>query len=1054
MPVVVFSFYAFFGGEFVGGFKENWCLFLGNECKDDLVSTNCSVEDASNFACEISSHETWDGHYKSQECEHKVEHQPEYVCPALADQMDIKLGEDKEEQNGRSSSGENICRQGDFNPLEVRIDSPGLHLSTSLGLSNGTPYSSKSENNRYSGSSQHKTDLAHLKDDAKLGDMSLREWLARPERVVDQLECLHIFVQIVETVDLAHSKGLVLQNIRPSCLRISPVNLISFIDSTNSLTSPGSSSSDCCNGRISLHTNGHNNKCNMNEETQFVRIGQEGQSISAQNTRHDCQGNRTSARPCGWQGTIPGDAVNSGPETPKSCTNSCAPNTGESNVHKYLSSVALAYSSHEISVERIFDAGEGMRNTKMKAKVEEENNQENFRHSKLNQISQMEQTWYTSPEELVGGSCSFSSNIYSLGILFFELFCPFSSEAEQSKIMSDLRHRVPPPQLLLKWPKEIAFCLWLLHPDPNCRPKLSELLQSEIINEARKVLVKWKNAHLLEEEIADSELLLDFLILVQQQKQEKAEKLIKAVTCLTSDIEVVLNKQSVLEQKGISSFVFSKEEKLALGKGKKSIFSCPKLAQTEGTNFNNSSVVNVLSTKAGKTMMLGKQLQQGNQSRNMSHGKKLGKSNLQSRARGDFISRSGRVVKNFKELEKVYFSTRSKEKKSVSDKLGRYSYNDSSGQGPILRTEACDVNMVSNLSSIKRMSDRSSSDGLGSFFNNLCKYLRFSKFKVKATLRQGDLLNTSSLVCSLDFDRDKEFFATAGSSKKIKVFECDTVLNEDLDIHYPIIEMNSQSKLSSICWNSYIKNHIASSGFDGVVQLWDITRNQAIMNFEEHQKRVWSVDFSQSYPTRLASGGDDGNVKLWNINQEGSIGTISTNANVCSVQFPPDSAWLLAFGSADYKIYCYDLRNLKTPWCILASHSKTVSNVKFLDSTNLVSASIDGTLKLWDLATSTGGVLCNPVLTYTGHKNEKNFVGLSVADGYIATGSESNEVFVYHKSFPMPVASYKFNCVDPVNGQEVYDDDGQFVSSVCWRGQSQTLVAANCKGNIEIMEMV
>lgn len=172
-------------------------------------------------------------------------------------------------------SGENISRQGDFNPLEVRIDSPGLHLSTSLGLSNGTPYSSKSENNRYSGSSQHKTDLAHLKDDAKLGDMSLREWLARPERVVDQLECLHIFVQIVETVDLAHSKGLVLQNIRPSCLKISPVNLISFIDSTNSFTSPGSSSSDCCNGRISLHTNGHNNKCNMNEETQFVRIGQE-----------------------------------------------------------------------------------------------------------------------------------------------------------------------------------------------------------------------------------------------------------------------------------------------------------------------------------------------------------------------------------------------------------------------------------------------------------------------------------------------------------------------------------------------------------------------------------------------------------------------------------------------------------------------------------------------------------------------------------------------------------------------------------------------------------
>lgn len=29
--------------------------------------------------------------------------------------------------------------------------------------------------------------------------------------------------------------------------------------------------------------------------------------------------------------------------------------------------------------------------------------------------------------------------------------------------------------------------------------------------------------------------------------------------------------------------------------------------------------------------------------------------------------------------------------------------------------------------------------------------------------------------------------------------------------------------------------------------------------------------------------------------------------------------------------------------------------------------------------------------------NEKNFVGLAVKDDYIACGSETNEVFVYHK---------------------------------------------------------
>lgn len=39
------------------------------------------------------------------------------------------------------------------------------------------------------------------------------------------------------------------------------------------------------------------------------------------------------------------------------------------------------------------------------------------------------------------------------------------------------------------------------------------------------------------------------------------------------------------------------------------------------------------------------------------------------------------------------------------------------------------------------------------------------------------------------------------------------------------------------------------------------------MEMKEHERRVWSVDFSVADPTVLASGSDDGSVKLWNINQ-------------------------------------------------------------------------------------------------------------------------------------------------------------------------------------------
>ncbi|KAE8712781.1 E3 ubiquitin-protein ligase COP1 [Hibiscus syriacus] len=228
------------------------------------------------------------------------------------------------------------------------------------------------------------------------------------------------------------------------------------------------------------------------------------------------------------------------------------------------------------------------------------------------------------------------------------------------------------------------------------------------------------------------------------------------------------------------------------------------------------------------------------------------------------------------------------------------------------------------------------------------------------------------------------------------------------------------------------------------------------LNYIEHEKRAWSVDFSQVYPTKLVSGSDDCSVKLWSINDKNCLGTIRNIANVCCVQFSAHSTHLLAFGSADYKTYCYDLRNPRTPWCVLGGHDKAVSYVKFLDSETVVTASTDNTLKLWDLnKTSSGGLSSNACsLSFHGHTNEKNFVGLSVADGYIACGSETNEVYAYYKSMAMPITSHKFGSIDPISGKETDDDNGQFVSSVCWRGKSGMAVAANSSGCIKVLQMV
>ncbi len=50
-----------------------------------------------------------------------------------------------------------------------------------------------------------------------------------------------------------------------------------------------------------------------------------------------------------------------------------------------------------------------------------------------------------------------------------------------------------------------------------------------------------------------------------------------------------------------------------------------------------------------------------------------------------------------------------------------------------------------------------------------------------------------------------------------------------------------------------MKSNLICSDYEGVVQLWDVSQQAETMTFEEHAKRVWSVDFSQvSYSCRLS----------------------------------------------------------------------------------------------------------------------------------------------------------------------------------------------------------
>ncbi|XP_013995517.1 E3 ubiquitin-protein ligase COP1 isoform X2 [Salmo salar] len=342
---------------------------------------------------------------------------------------------------------------------------------------------------------------------------------------------------------------------------------------------------------------------------------------------------------------------------------------------------------------------------------------------------------------------------------------------------------------------------------------------------------------------------------------------------------------------------------------------------------------------------------------------------------------------------------------------------------------------------------------LDDFMECLSKFTRFNSVRPLATLSYAsDLYNGSSIVSSIEFDRDGDYFAIAGVTKKIKVFEYGTVIQDAVDIHYPVNEMTCNSKISCISWSSYHKNLLASSDYEGTVILWDGFTGQRSKVYQ-HEKRCWSVDFNLMDPKLLASGSDDAKVKLWSTNLDNSVASIEAKANVCCVKFSPTSRYHLAFGCADHCVHYYDLRNTKQPIMVFKGHRKAVSYAKFVNGEEIVSASTDSQLKLWNVNKP------HCLRSFKGHINEKNFVGLASNGDYVACGSENNSLYLYYKGLSKTLLTFKFDTVKSVLDKDKKEDDtNEFVSAVCWRampdGDSNVLIAANSQGTIKVLELV
>ncbi|KAL7314651.1 hypothetical protein PS15m_006194 [Mucor circinelloides] len=91
---------------------------------------------------------------------------------------------------------------------------------------------------------------------------------------------------------------------------------------------------------------------------------------------------------------------------------------------------------------------------------------------------------YASPEQLAIPAQAYDEkvDIYSLGIILFELFQPFTTGMERADSLDKLKRGIFPNGFLEMYPKVSALILWMMDHKPDHRPTAHQLLEFELFS--------------------------------------------------------------------------------------------------------------------------------------------------------------------------------------------------------------------------------------------------------------------------------------------------------------------------------------------------------------------------------------------------------------------------------------------------------------------------------------------------------------------------------------------------------------------------------------------
>lgn len=201
-------------------------------------------------------------------------------------------------------------------------------------------------------------------------------------------------------------------------------------------------------------------------------------------------------------------------------------------------------------------------------------------------------------------------------------------------------------------------------------------------------------------------------------------------------------------------------------------------------------------------------------------------------------------------------------------------------------------------------------------------------------------------VNNISFSGNDKWLASGSSDQTIRIWDVST--GEQLKV----LKGHTDQVIGVYFSQDDSATFVASTSFDKTVKLWDIRLGTEVKTLREHTQPTNNVAYSYDGKT-IASCSDDKTIKIWSTDlttKESLMTLLGHEFPVLSCIYSFDSKKLASCDEGG-NILIWSMPEGKLLRKIKA-HSELIQDVSFAEDNNtLVSASLDKTVKLWDVTT-------------------------------------------------------------------------------------------------------